>query len=144
MALPGEVPDNDDLIISNYYIYDSNKPGQDDIDTLVYDYVGNDALDYYIYDYDDLCRKVRSVTAKEKNYLSIIQSINEKFECWSKFELAHYTEEENSKLMVSSFDKAHTPGEVKMKERIVWVAKDDETDIVFEPINIPNSHISNK
>lgn len=144
MALPGEVPDNDDLIISNYYLYDSSKEGADDIDTLVYDYVGNDALDYYIYDYDDLCQKVRSITAKEKNYLSIIQSINEKFECWSKFELAHYTEEENAKLSVPEYDKAHTPGEVKMIERVVWVAEDDETDIVFEPLNIPNSHISDK
>jgi hypothetical protein len=97
MALPGEVPDNNDLIITNYYIY---KDGQDDIDTLEYEYVGNDALDYYIYDYDDLCQKVRSITAKEKNYLSIIQSINEKFQCWSKFKLEHYTEEENAKLEV--------------------------------------------
>jgi hypothetical protein len=39
---------------------------------------------------------------------------------------------------------AHTPGEVKMIEREVWVAEDDETDIVFEPINIPNTHISDK
>jgi hypothetical protein len=55
MALPGQVPDNEDLIATNYYIYDPSKAGQDDMDTLVYDYVGNNALEYYIYDYDDLC-----------------------------------------------------------------------------------------
>lgn len=144
MALPGEIPDNNDLILTNYYLYDPTLPDQDDEDTLVYDYVGNDALDYYIYDYDDLCQKVRSVEVKEKNYLSILQAINEKFECWSKYELSHYTEEENKQLSVMDFVNAHTPGEVKMYERAVWVAEDDETDIFFDPINISNSHISNK
>lgn len=141
MALPGEVPDNNDLIFTNYYLY---QPGQEDIDTLVYDYVGNDALSYYIYDYDDLCQKVRGIEIKEKNYLSALSQINEKFECWIKYELEHYTEEENSQLSLSEYENAHTPGEVKMTERIVWIAEDDETDIFFDPINIINTHISDK
>lgn len=144
MALPGEIPDNNDLILTNYYLYYPDLPGQDDEDTLVYDYVGENALDYYIYDYDDYCQKVRSIDIKEKNYLSALQTINEKFECWAKYELAHYTEEENALLPVMDYDKAHTPGEVKMVERAVWVAEDDETDIFFDPINILNSHISDK
>ena len=144
MALPGEVPDNNDLILTNYYLYDPSLPGQDDIDTLVYDYVGNDALSYYIYDYDDYCQKVRGIESKEKNYLSFLSEINSKFECWSKYELAHYTEEENSQLPIMYYDQAHTPGEVKMTERLVWTNEQDDTDIFFDPINILNSHISDK
>lgn len=141
MALPGEVPDNNDLIFTNYYLY---KSGQEDMDTLVYDYVGNDALTYYLYDYDNLCQRVRGIEIKEKNYLSALSAINEKFECWIKYELEHYTEEENAKLPVMEYENAHTPGEVKMVDRAVWVAEDDDTDIFFEPVNIINTHISDK
>ena len=141
MALPGEVPDNNDLIFTNYYLY---KSGQEDMDILVYDYVGNDALTYYLYDYDNLCQRVRGIEIKEKNYLSALSAINEKFECWIKYKLEHYTEEENAKLPVMEYENAHTPGEVKMVNRAVWVAEDDDTDIFFEPINIINTHISDK
>ena len=72
MALPGEVPDNNDLVLTKYYLYNPQLPNQDNIDTLVYDYVGNDALSYYRYDYDDLCQKVRGIEVKEKNYLSAL------------------------------------------------------------------------
>jgi hypothetical protein len=114
------------------------------MDTLVYDYVGNDALTYYLYDYDNLCQRVRGIEIKEKNYLSALSAINEKFECWIKYKLEHYTEEENAKLPVMEYENAHTPGEVKMVDRAVWVAEDDDTDIFFEPINIINAHISDK
>lgn len=142
MALPGEIPDNNDLIMTNYFIYDPTLPEQDDIDTLVYDYVGNDALSIYIYDYDNLCQKVRAIEAKEKNYLSVLSSISERFECWIKYQMEHYTSEENEQLSVNSYGLAHTPGEVKMVERAIWVAEDDSTDIIFDPINITNFHIS--
>jgi hypothetical protein len=114
------------------------------MDTLVYDYVGNDALTYYLYDYDNLCQRVRGIEIKEKNYLSALSAINEKFECWIKYKLEHYTEEENAKLPVMEYENAHTPGEVKMVDRAVWVAEDDDTDIFFEPINIINTHISDE
>jgi hypothetical protein len=81
---------------------------------LVYDYVGENALDWYIYDYDDYCQKVRSIEAKEKNYLSALTAINEKFKCWIKYELNHYTEKDNENLTLNKYNNAHTPGEVKM------------------------------
>jgi hypothetical protein len=63
--------------------------------------------------------------------LSALSAINEKFECWTKYKLEHHTKEENSKLPVMSYDKARTPGEVKMVEREVWIAEDDDTNIIF-------------
>lgn len=144
MALPGEIPDNNDIILTNYYLYNPVGIGQDDIDTLVFDYVGTRALDYYEYDYDNLCQKVRGIEIKEKNYLSALQQINEKFECWTKYEFQHYTAEDNDTLDVNNFQSAHTPGETKMTNRVAWVAEDDFTDISFDPINDFNTHISTK
>lgn len=144
MALPGEIPDNNDIILTNYYLYNPIGIGQNDIDTLVFDYVGTRALDYYEYNYDNLCQKVRGIEIKEKNYLSALQQINEKFECWTKYEFQHYTVEDNDTLNVNDFQSAHTPGETKMTNRIAWVAEDDFTDISFDPINDFNTHISTK
>lgn len=116
-VLPTVAPDSTDLYITEYYIYDPEDNRSKTKATINYNYVGMFPLTDggYRKKYDESCPKIRSIKQKEQNYLTLLQNINETFNCWAKYEYKH---EDN--------------GECKYKEKTIWVNRDNENDVLFE------------
>ena len=116
-VLPTVAPDSTDLYITEYYIYDPEDNRSKTKATINYNYVGMFPLTDggYRKKYDESCPKIRSIKQKEQNYLTLLQNINETFNCWAKYEYKH---EDN--------------GECKYKEKTIWVNENNENDVLFE------------
>ena len=88
MVIPGQAPETEDYICTEYYIYDEDKV--DDVLGAVYEYVGTEPFENgWEYYYDETYSKVRSIKGKESTYLELLQTLNKTFECWADFIIEH-------------------------------------------------------
>lgn len=61
----------------------------DDINSILYAYIGNEKSPKYTVKYDKTFEKIRSITEKESNRFNLIQTLCETFECWPQFVIEH-------------------------------------------------------
>lgn len=69
----------------------------DDINSILYAYIGNEKSPNYTVKYDKTFEKIRSITEKESNRFNLIQTLCETFECWPQFVIKH---EENGAISI--------------------------------------------
>lgn len=88
------VPESDitsqNLIKNEYYYFTQEQyeacRGEED---LQLDFMEDTEPDKESYVYYENFQKVATIEEKESNYFNIIQTINEKFECWADFQISH-------------------------------------------------------
>lgn len=101
LITPESTIKSQNLINNEYYYFtedDYNKCNNED--DLQISFKSDEELDY-VYR-DNPFEKITTLEVKESNYFNIIQTLNEKFECWAKFEITH---EENGAISVDDTGK---------------------------------------
>ena len=89
------------LIKNEYYYFTKEQyKACTNEDDLQMSFKSDEELDY-VYR-ENQFEKIATLEVKESNYFNIIQTLNEKFECWAKFEIAH---EENGATSVDAAGK---------------------------------------
>ena len=101
LITPETTIQSQNLIKNEYYYFTKEQyKACTNEDDLQMSFKSDKELDY-VYR-ENQFEKIATLKVKESNYFNIIQTLNEKFECWAKFEIAH---EDNGAISVDAAGK---------------------------------------